>query len=69
MPDENGIELYKKLQGMDKSIDSRVLIMTGDILGKPTRAFLSRTRVPYIEKPFDTNALLSKLDEIMSRNQ
>jgi PAS domain S-box-containing protein len=69
MPDISGIELYKKFQRMDKSVGSRVLIMTGDTLGKPTRAFLQRTGVPYIEKPFDTDALMTKIDEIMGRNQ
>ena len=66
MPDVSGIELYKKFRRIDKSVDDRVLIMTGDILGKPTKAFLSRTRVPYIEKPFDTDALMIEIDDIMS---
>jgi len=69
MPDMSGIELYQRFQRMDKSVGSRVLIITGDTLGKPTRAFLQRTGVPYIEKPFDTDALMIKLDEIMSRNR
>ncbi|MGD0352504.1 MAG: response regulator [Dehalococcoidia bacterium] len=69
MPDVSGIELYEKLQRMDKSIDSRLLIMTGDILGKPTRTFLNMTGVLYIEKPFEPNALMTKIDEIMSQNQ
>jgi CheY-like chemotaxis protein len=69
MPDISGIELYKKFQRMDKSVGSRVLIMTGDTLGKPTRVFLQRTGIPYIEKPFDTDALMTKIDEIMGRNQ
>jgi PAS domain S-box-containing protein len=69
MPDVSGIELYKKFQRMDKSVGSRVLIMTGDTLGKPTRTFLYRTRVPYIEKPFEPDALLTKIDEIMSQNR
>jgi PAS domain S-box-containing protein len=69
MPDVSGIELYEKLQRMDKSIDSRLLIMTGDILGKPTRTFLNRTGVLYIEKPFEPDALMTKIDEIMSQNR
>jgi len=69
MPEESGIELYKKFQRMDKSVDSRLLIMTGDILGKATTTFLHRAGLPYIEKPFDTDALTTKIDEIISRNQ
>ena len=68
MPDVSGIELYKKFHRMDKSVGDRILIMTGDILGKQTRTFLSRTRVAYIEKPFATEKLMTKIDEIMSRD-
>ncbi|UCH51166.1 MAG: response regulator [Chloroflexota bacterium] len=66
-PNICGIELYKKFKRLDKSVDSRVLIMTGDILSKPTRTFLSRTKLPYIEKPFDTDALTVKIDEMLSQ--
>lgn len=69
MPDINGIELYKKFHRKDKSVDSRVLIMTGDIIGKPTRTFLSRTGLPYIEKPFDADTLMTRIDDILSQNQ
>jgi len=69
MPDVTGIELYKKFQKMDKSIAGRVLIMTGDTLSKPTRAFLERTELSYIEKPFDTDELMTMIDGILSRNQ
>jgi PAS domain S-box-containing protein len=67
MPDVDGIELYKKFQRLDKSVGNRVLIMTGDTLGKSTRAFLERTGVPYLEKPFDTDALMTKIDEIIGQ--
>jgi len=65
MPDVNGIELYKQLRQLDKSVDNRMLVMTGDILGKSTRTFLHKTGVRFIEKPFDTDALMTKIDEIM----
>jgi len=69
MPDMSGIDLYRKSHRIDKTIDSRVLIMTGDILSNPTRTFLSRTGLPYIEKPFDIDLLMTKIDDILSRNQ
>jgi PAS domain S-box-containing protein len=69
MPDKSGIELYKKFQRIDKSVSERLLIMTGDILGKQTRAFLFRTKLPYIEKPFEPDTLVTKIDEIMSHNR
>jgi PAS domain S-box-containing protein len=69
MPEIGGIELYKEFERTDKSVADRVLIMTGDILGKSTRTFLSKTSAPYIEKPFDADALMTKIDEIMSQNR
>jgi PAS domain S-box-containing protein len=69
MPDVSGIELYKKFQRLDKSVGNQVLIMTGDTLGKATRDFLQKTGAPYIEKPFDAEALLSMIDGIISQNQ
>ncbi len=67
MPDVSGIELYKEFHRLDRSVGNRMLIITGDILGKSTRAFLERTGVPYLEKPFDTDALMTKIDEIMNQ--
>ncbi|HEX7364224.1 MAG TPA: ATP-binding protein [Dehalococcoidia bacterium] len=69
MPDETGIDLYRKFRRIDKSVVDRVLIMTGDILGKSTRAFLQRTGVPYVEKPFDSDVLVKMIDGILSRNR
>jgi len=69
MPDMTGIELYKKFRRMDKSVDSRVLIMTGDVLGITNKAVISQTRAPCIEKPFDPDALMMKIDEVINQNQ
>ena len=69
MPDISGIELYNKFKEIDESVANRVLIMTGDTLGKPTRTFLHNTGVPYIEKPFDTVDIITKIDEIVSQNR
>jgi PAS domain S-box-containing protein len=69
MPDMNGIELYKRFQQMDKSVDSRVLIMTGDVLGMTSMDVISETRVPCIEKPFDHDVLMAKIDEVINQNR
>jgi len=69
MPDMTGVELYKKLQKIDKTVTGRVLIMTGDTLSKLTRAFLENTELPYIEKPFDTDTLVTMIDGIMGDKQ
>jgi PAS domain S-box-containing protein len=69
MPDMTGIELYKKFRQMDKSVGSRVLIMTGDVLGTTNRAVISKTRVPCIDKPFDPDVLMMKIDEVIHQNR
>lgn len=69
MPDMTGIELYKKFQLMDKSVGSRVLIMTGDVLGTTNRTVISETEAPCIEKPFDPDALMTKIEELIHQNQ
>jgi signal transduction histidine kinase/ActR/RegA family two-component response regulator len=69
MPDMSGIELYKKFQQMDKSAGSRVLFMTGDVLGTTNRAVISQTRAHCIEKPFDPDVLMAKIDEVIHQKQ
>jgi PAS domain S-box-containing protein len=68
MPDMSGIELYNKFQQMDKSAGSRLLIMTGDVLGTTNRAIISQIGAPCIEKPFDPDVLVAKIDELIHRN-
>jgi DNA-binding response OmpR family regulator len=68
MPDMSGIELYKKFQQMDKSAGNRVLIMTGDVLGTTNRAVITQIGAPCIEKPFDPDVLVAKIDEVIHRH-
>jgi CheY-like chemotaxis protein len=65
MPDMSGIELYKKFQQMDKSAGSRVLFMTGDVLGTTNKAVISQIRAHCIEKPFDPDVLMAKINEVI----
>jgi PAS domain S-box-containing protein len=69
MPDMSGVELYKKFQQMDKSARSRVLFMTGDVLGTTNRAVITQTRAHCIEKPFDPDALVAKIDEVIHQKR
>ena len=63
MPEMNGMELYQKLAEIDKSIQQKVIFLTGDILGEDTRDFFSRTGAPYIAKPFISSSLKKELRE------
>ena len=62
LPGKSGIELYKRTQKIAESLARRVVFITGDVMGTDTRSFLSRTRVPYITKPFDTEQLKKEIN-------
>jgi CheY-like chemotaxis protein len=57
MPGMDGVELYKRIQKIAKSLARRVIFITGDIMGADTEKFLSETKVAHIDKPFDAEQL------------
>ena len=57
LPEVSGIELYQRIQKIAKSLTRRVVFITGDVIGADTKDFLTRTKAPYITKPFDTEQL------------
>lgn len=66
MPGMNGIDMYKRIQRTARPLASKVVFMTGDIMGVDTEKFLTRTGAKHIEKPFDaeqlTKAVTAALD-------
>jgi PAS domain S-box-containing protein len=69
MPGASGIELYGRMQKIAQSFAERVIFITGDIMGTDTEAFLSRTKAPYITKPFDVNQLKKEIEHFLTGNQ
>jgi CheY-like chemotaxis protein len=69
MPGASGIELYGRMQKIAQSFAERVIFITGDIMGTDTEAFLSRTKAPYITKPFDVNQLKKKIEHFLIGGQ
>ncbi len=67
MPGMSGIELYKRFQGIAPSLTSRVVFITGDVVGTRTTAFLSKTKAPYIAKPFTTKELKKEINRILTK--
>jgi len=57
MPGMNGVELYKRIKKINKSLARRVVFITGDIMGADTEKFLSETKVAHIGKPFNAEQL------------
>ena len=70
MPGMDGAELYEHICDRWPSMERRVLFVTGDIDGARTSRRLARGDVRFLEKPFDTSALLgairAALDELPS---
>ena len=65
LPGMSGTELYKSIQKIAQSLARRVVFITGDVLGVDTRDFLSKTKAPYITKPFDIEQLKKDINRIL----
>jgi two-component system NtrC family sensor kinase len=57
MPGMDGVELYKRIQKIARSLARRVVFITGDIVGAANKKFLSETKAAHIDKPFDAEQL------------
>jgi PAS domain S-box-containing protein len=69
MPGVSGIELYGRMQKIAQSFADRVIFITGDVMGTDTEAFLSKTKVSYVAKPFDVNQLKRKIELFLTGGQ
>jgi len=65
MPGMSGIELYNHFKKTAQSLARRVVFITGDVMGADTTAFLSRTKAPRIDKPFDAEQLKNEINRIL----
>jgi CheY-like chemotaxis protein len=66
MPGMSGQNLYKFIQKENPELTEKMLFITGDVLGKETRNFFKITGVKCIEKPFEIDELLNKLNDLLS---
>jgi DNA-binding NtrC family response regulator len=53
-----GPDLYETLRQRDPDLARRFVLMTGDAVDPRIRAFLDRTGVPSLAKPFDLERML-----------
>ncbi|MBN2224883.1 MAG: PAS domain S-box protein [Deltaproteobacteria bacterium] len=67
MPGVGGVELYRYAADKHPKLAKRMLFVTGDILSKETRSFLTTTDCVYIEKPFRLNDMLEALAVVLER--
>ncbi len=52
MPDLDGPGLYRAIASERPALTSRLIFLTGDVLGRDAGAFLASTGVPSLKKPF-----------------
>jgi len=67
LPGMSGSELYGRIQEIAESLAQRVVFITGDVMGADTEAFLARTGVPYIHKPFDVKQLSTEIKRLLAK--
>ncbi len=66
MPGMSGIELYRHFQKLSPGLADKVVFITGDIMGANTMSFLSKTRAPYVIKPFDAKQLKTEINRVLA---
>ncbi len=66
MPGVGGKELYLYVQKHHPDIVDKIIFITGDVLSKDTQSFLQITSNRFIEKPFNVDALVAMLSEVLS---
>jgi PAS domain S-box-containing protein len=64
MPGISGMQFYRQLEQIARSLANRVVFMTGDVMGTDTKDFLEETGAPYITKPFDIQKLKKQINTI-----
>ena len=65
MPGMTGMHLYEIIQERYPKLGTKVLFITGDVLGWETQKFLRETGAPYVEKPFQVNIFLTRLNNML----
>jgi len=66
MPGMSGIELYQHLQKISPLLADKVVFITGDVMGTGTMTFLSKTKAPYVIKPFDASQLKAEMNRVLA---
>jgi PAS domain S-box-containing protein len=66
MPGIGGKELYLYIQKHHPEIAEKIVFITGDVLSRDTQSFLQITNNRFIEKPFNIDALVALLNDMLS---
>jgi len=68
MPGGDGISLHERLRERGSPVADRFLFMTGGTFSDAASAFLARTRVPCLSKPFESEQLHAALAALYARS-
>ena len=60
-------EVFEAIRRDRPELAPRVIFMTGGVFTPAAQAFLERVPNPRIEKPFDVDALLASVGELLAR--
>ena len=59
MPVLNGIELYRRIEGRNPRIESKIIFMSADSPGPRMRRFFTNINRPLLKKPFTISEFLN----------
>jgi len=65
MPGMNGIEFYNHMKEIDPSLQQKVVCITGDVISARNKAFLDKTGIPFIAKPFGVDELMHQVKLVL----
>ena len=68
MPELNGKELYQWLQDKHPKLASRVMFITGSVMGRDIQSFLEQSAKPFLLKPFTADQLEAKVREALKES-
>jgi CheY-like chemotaxis protein len=66
MPGMNGVELYALVAAREPELCRRIVFMTGGTVTEGAAAFVAQTSNRIVDKPFDVEALLAMLRELLA---
>ena len=67
MPEMSGPDLWARINQTNPALARRTVFCTGDVVGEESRAFISRTGCPTVNKPFELARFFDAVAEAASR--
>jgi PAS domain S-box-containing protein len=67
MPGMDGREVYRGILKRWPYLEGRVIFITGDMSDTTTHRFLHENKLPFVSKPFEKPALISRINAVLAR--